>query len=187
MFGQVAITGQIRGVVTDSTGGALPNVSITAKSSALMTPRKATTGTAGSYLFDSLPPGSYELTYTVSGFKSEVQSNIAITPGFTATISPQLQIGSADQSVVVSAEAPVVDTTDNTSSVTFDDSLLQGIPSGRDTFSTVAQATSMSRVAKAFSSLLCKSMAVFLEIRSTASMACVSIGLDRQVDIHLST
>jgi hypothetical protein len=140
MFGQVAITGQIRGVVTDSTGGSLPNVSIVAKSSALMTPRKATTGETGSYLFDSLPPGSYELTYTVSGFKSEVQSNIAITPGFTATISPQLLIGSADQSVVVSAEAPVVDTTNNTSSVTFDDSLLQGIPSGRDTFSTVAQA-----------------------------------------------
>jgi hypothetical protein len=140
LFGQVAITGQIRGVVTDSTGGALPNVSISAKSPALMTPRKATTGEAGSYLFDSLPPGSYELTYTVSGFKTEVQSNIAITPGFTATISPQLQIGSADQSVVVSAEAPVVDTTNNTSSTTFDDALLQGIPSGRDTFSTVAQA-----------------------------------------------
>jgi hypothetical protein len=140
MFGQVAITGQIRGVVTDSTGGALPNVSIIAKSSALMTPRKAVTGEAGSYLFDSLPPGSYELTYTVTGFKTEVQSNIAITPGFTATISPQLQIGSADQSVVVSAEAPVVDTTNNTSSTTFDDALLQGIPSGRDTFSTVAQA-----------------------------------------------
>jgi hypothetical protein len=140
LFGQVAITGQIRGVVTDSTGGALPNVSISAKSPALMTPRKATTGEAGSYLFDSLPPGSYELTYTISGFKTEVQSNIAITPGFTATISPQLQIGGADQSVVVSAEAPVVDTTNNTSSTTFDDALLQGIPSGRDTFSTVAQA-----------------------------------------------
>jgi TonB dependent receptor/Carboxypeptidase regulatory-like domain len=140
MFGQVAVTGQIRGIVTDASGGVLPNVSISAKSPALMTLRKTSTGVAGSYLFDSLPPGSYELTFTVPGFKTEVQSNIAITPGFTATISPQLQVGSADQSVVVSAEAPVVDTTNNTSSTTFDDALLQGIPSGRDTFSTVAQA-----------------------------------------------
>jgi len=140
VFCQVAITGQIRGVVTDASGGVLPNVTINAKSPALMAPRKTITGTSGSYLFDSLPPGTYELTYTVSGFKTEVQSNITITPGFTATISPQLQIGSADQSVVVSAEAPVVDTTNNTSSTTFDDALLQGIPSGRDTFSTVAQA-----------------------------------------------
>jgi hypothetical protein len=140
MFGQVAITGQIRGIVTDASGGVLPNVSISAKSPALMTPRKVTTSAAGNYLFDLLPPGTYELTFAVSGFKTEVQSNITITPGFTATISPQLQIGSADQSVVVSAEAPVVDTTNNTSLTTFDDALLQGIPSGRDTFSTVAQA-----------------------------------------------
>jgi hypothetical protein len=139
-FAQVAITGQIRGVVTDSSGGLLTNVSISVKSTALMTPRKTTTGEAGSYLFDSLPPGTYELTFAVSGFKTEVQSNIAITPGFTATISPQLQIGSTDQSIVVSAAPPVVDTTNNTSSTTFDDALLQGIPSGRDTFSTVAQA-----------------------------------------------
>jgi hypothetical protein len=137
---QVAITGQIRGVVTDNSGGLLTNVTISAKSTALMTPRKAITDEAGSYLFDSLPPGSYELTFAVSGFKTEVQSNIAITPGFTATISPQLQIGSTDQSIVVSAAPPVVDTTNNTSSTTFDDALLQGIPSGRDTFSTVAQA-----------------------------------------------
>jgi TonB dependent receptor/Carboxypeptidase regulatory-like domain len=140
LIAQVAVTGQIRGAVTDSSGGQLPNVTITAKSPALMTPRQVTTGEAGSYLFDSLPSGTYQLTFAITGFKTEIQSNITITPGFTATISPQLQIGSADQSVVVSAEAPVVDTTNNTSSTTFDDALLQGIPSGRDTFSTVAQA-----------------------------------------------
>ncbi|QNI30286.1 TonB-dependent receptor [Alloacidobacterium dinghuense] len=139
-LGQVAITGQIKGVVTDASGGALPNVAISATSPALMTPRKTTTGVSGSYLFDSLPPGTYELTFTVSGFKTEVQSNIAITPGFTATISPELAIGTSEQSVVVTAAAPVVDTTNNTSSTTFDDALLQNVPSGRDTFSTVAQA-----------------------------------------------
>jgi hypothetical protein len=140
LLAQVAVTGQIRGVVMDGSGGLLPNVTITAKSTALMNSRKTTTGEAGGYLFDSLPSGSYELTFTVSGFKTEVQSNITITPGFTATISPQLQIGSTDQSIEVSAAPPVVDTTNNTSSTTFDDALLQGIPSGRDTFSTVAQA-----------------------------------------------
>src|SRR3984885_3582301 len=140
IVGQVAITGQIRGVVTDASGGVLPNVSIAADSSALMTPRKAATDVAGGYLFDSLPSGTYKLTYTVSGYKTEVRNNIVITPGFTATISPQLTIGTSEQSVVVSAAAPVVDTTNNTSTTTFDDALLQDVPSGRDTFSTVAQA-----------------------------------------------
>ncbi len=137
--GQVAITGQIRGTVTDASGSVLPNVSISAVSSALMSPRTTTTDVAGNYLFASLPPGSYRLTYTVSGFRTEVQSDIAITAGFTATINPQLQVGSTEQSVNVSAEAPVVDTVNNTTATTFDDALLQGIPSGRDTFSTVAQ------------------------------------------------
>jgi hypothetical protein len=140
MLGQVAITGQIRGVVTDASGATLPNVTISAKSPAMMAPRTTTTSESGSYLFDSLPPGIYQLTYTVTGFKTEAQSNISITPGFTATISPQLQLGTAQQTVEVSAEPPVVDTANNTTATTFDDALLQGIPSGRDTFSTVAQA-----------------------------------------------
>ena len=138
--GQVAITGQIRGVVTDTTGGALPKVAISATSPALMAPRKATSDVAGNYLFDSLPPGVYQVTYTAPGFQTVAQSNISIAPGFTATISPHLQVGGSQQTVVVTAAAPVVDTTNNTSATTFDSALLQNVPSGRDTFSTVAQA-----------------------------------------------
>src|SRR5882762_9685827 len=140
VFGQVAISGQIRGVVTDSQGAAIANVSITAKSPAMMASRTLVTDASGGYLFESLPPGSYELTYSASGFTTQVESQIAITPGFTATISVKLPVGSTEQSVVVSAESQVVDTANNTTSTTFDDALLQGIPSGRDTFPTVAQA-----------------------------------------------
>jgi hypothetical protein len=140
VFGQVAITGAIRGVVTDASGGVLPTVAIVAEGPAIMTPRKTTTDVAGNYLFDSLPTGTYQLTYTISGYKSEVRSSITITPGFTATVSPQLSVGVSQQSVVVQADAVVVDTTNNTTASTFDDALLQNVPSGRDTFSTVAQA-----------------------------------------------
>jgi Carboxypeptidase regulatory-like domain/TonB dependent receptor len=140
LLAQVAITGAIRGVVTDASGGSLPHVAVSVKSPALMTARNTTTDVAGGYLFDQLPPGTYELTYTITGYKTEVQSNVAITPGFTATVSPQLQVGGAEQSVLVSATAPVIDTTNNTSTTTFDNALLQGIPSGRDVFSSVAQA-----------------------------------------------
>ncbi len=52
--GQVAITGQIRGVVTDTQDASMPNVAITAKSPAMMAPRKIITDAAGSYLFDLL-------------------------------------------------------------------------------------------------------------------------------------
>jgi hypothetical protein len=140
ILGQVAITGQIRGVLTDASGGVLPNVAITAESSALMTPRKAISDAAGNYLFDSLPPGEYKLTYMITGYKTESRASIMITPGFTATVSPQFSIGSSEQVIEVTAAPPVVDTTNNTTSTTFDESLLANIPGGRDTFSTVAQA-----------------------------------------------
>ncbi len=140
VLGQVAITGAIRGVVSDSSGAVLPNVNIVADGPALMHPRTLTTDVAGNYLFDALPPGTYKLTFTISGFRPEARSNIVITAGFTATVSPGLSVGASQQSIEVDAEAAVVDTTDNTSSTTFDEALLQDLPSGRDTFSTVAQA-----------------------------------------------
>ena len=139
-LGQVAITGAIRGVVTDSSGAVIPRVSIVADGPAIMHPRTLMTDVAGNYLFDALPPGTYKLTYTIAGFRPEARSNIVITAGFTATVSPSLSVGASQQSIEVDAEAVVVDTTDNTSSTTFDEALLQDLPSGRDTFSTVAQA-----------------------------------------------
>ncbi len=139
-FGQVAITGSIRGTVTDASGGVLPSVSITVESAAIMNARQTTTDVAGNYSFDSLPSGVYTVTFKISGYTTAIRSNITLTPGFTATVSPQLVIGVNQQSVIVQANAVVVDTTNNTTATTFDEALLQNVPSGRDTFSTVAQA-----------------------------------------------
>jgi hypothetical protein len=138
--GQVAITGAIRGVVTDSSGAVLPSVSVLAEGPAIMHPRSVATDVAGNYLIESLPPGTYRLTFTISGFRPELRSDIVITAGFTATVSPQLSVGANQQTVEVRADSVVIDTTNNTSSTTFDEALLQNLPSGRDTFSTVAQA-----------------------------------------------
>ncbi len=137
---QVAITGQIRGTVTDSGGAALPDVRITATSADMMTPRTIQTDKAGDYLFESLPVGTYTVTYVSQGFRTEVRSGVTLTAGFTATLGISLQVGSTAVSVEVSGSAPVVDTTNNTSATTFDDALLQGVPSGNDVFSTVAEA-----------------------------------------------
>jgi hypothetical protein len=135
---QVAITGKITGVVTDSSGAAVPNATVTVKSSALMTPRTTTTAADGGYLFDLLSPGTYEVTVTASGFQSVNETGIVITAGFTATINSKLQVGQVTQTIQVEGE-PVVDLQSVQTSTTFDQSLLQDIPSGRDPWSTVAQ------------------------------------------------
>ena len=140
LLGQVAITGRIQGTVTDPSGAALPNAQLTATSPAMMAPRTATAQSDGSYLFDQLPPGTYDLSVTASGFRTWVQRGIVINPGFTATIRPELQVGQVSESVQVTGEAPVVDVKNNATSTTFDNTLLQSIPSGRDPWSTVEQA-----------------------------------------------
>ena len=87
-----------------------------------------------------LPPATYKVSITASGFKTFVQNGIVITAGFTATVDGHLQVGAVSQEVTVSGAAPVVDTKGNETETTFDQSLLQDIPSGRDPWSTVAQA-----------------------------------------------
>jgi len=135
---QVSTTGKITGVVTDATGAALAAATVKVEGNALMAPRSTQTQPDGSYLFDLLPPGSYELTVTSSGFQTLRQTGIVITAGFTATISPHLQVGQVQQSVTVSGEG-VVDVQSVQAETTFDQQLLQEIPAGRDPWSTVAQ------------------------------------------------
>jgi len=135
---QVAVTGKITGVVTDSSGSAVPNAKVTVKSTALMAPRTINTGSDGGYLFDLLPPGTYEVTVSAAGFKTSDETGISINAGFTATVNAKLQVGEVTQTIQVESE-PVVDVQNVQTSTTFDQSLLQDIPSGRDPWSTVAQ------------------------------------------------
>jgi TonB dependent receptor/Carboxypeptidase regulatory-like domain len=139
-FAQVAITGKIAGTVTDSSGAGVPGAVVTVQGSALMAPRVAPTQADGSFLFDFVDIGTYDVTVTARGFKKALEKGVAITAGFNATLNIVLTIGEVQETVEVSGEAPVVDVRSNATPSTFDQTLLQDIPSGRDPWSTVAQA-----------------------------------------------
>ncbi len=138
-FGQVATAGRITGLVTDSSGGAVSGATITVEGSALMAARSATSQSDGNFLIDLLPIGTYTVTVKATGFKSFVQNNVVLVAGFTATVSANLEVGSLTQAVTVNS-APVVDVQTVASSTTFNQPLLQDLPTGRDPWSTVAQA-----------------------------------------------
>src|SRR5690348_1441582 len=137
-LGQVATTGKIAGVVTDASGAAVPSATVSVKSTALMAERTTTAGADGAYLFDLLPLGTYEVIVTSKGFKGFSETGVVLTAGFTATINAKLQVGEVTDVVRVEGE-PVVDLQNNQTATTFDQNLLQDIPSGRDPWSTVAQ------------------------------------------------
>jgi hypothetical protein len=138
-WGQVAITGKIAGFVSDASGAGVPGATVNAESSALMTPRTAKTESNGSFLFDELPVGTYEVKVETPGFKTLLQPNIILTAGFTATLNIKLEVGDLGQTVTITAEEPVIDVKSVENATTFGTTMLQNIPSGRDPWSTVAQ------------------------------------------------
>src|SRR5271156_5638029 len=100
---QIATTGKITGVATDSSGAVVPNAMVTVKSTALLVPRNIYTGADGAYLLDLLPPGTYEVTVVIKGFRTFTETGIVLTAGFTATVNPKLQLGEVSQTVQVEA------------------------------------------------------------------------------------
>jgi hypothetical protein len=129
LWAQVSITGKITGVVTDSSGAVVPNATVEVTSPALMASRSAHTQSDGSYLFDLLPPGAYEVKVTANGFQTLERTGISLNAGFTATVNCRLQVGELKQTVVVQGE-PVVDVQSVQVQTTFDQNLLQQIPAG---------------------------------------------------------
>lgn len=140
--GQVAITGKITGGVEDASDAPIPGATVTLQGHTLMASRSTITEADGSYILDLVPIGTYELEIKAPGFTSFIQKDIQISSGFIATINPQLKVEGRQQKVTVRAEEPIVDVKSVVTSSTFDSGLLQNIPSGRDLWSTVAQAPS---------------------------------------------
>src|SRR5262245_10336371 len=78
-------TGSIGGIVRDTTGAVLPGVSVEAASPALIEKtRTVVTDAQGNYKILELRPGTYTVTFSVSGFSTVKREGIELTTGFTA-------------------------------------------------------------------------------------------------------
>lgn len=129
-------TGSILVRAADAQGAALPGANVTISSPALPGRQMSgTTDTGGAYRFPSLPPGVYQVKLDLAGFKSVVRDSVAVNVGATTVIDQQLQIAGVQESVKVTAEAPVIDRTSATVSTTLNEQLLQATPGGRDIWS----------------------------------------------------
>lgn len=140
LWAQAADTGSLRGRITDNTGGALPGVTVTAESSAVMGGSLvAVTSDEGLYRFPSLPPGVYTLRFELQGFATAVVENLRITVGLGLTLDRQLGVASVEETITVSGESPIVDTRSTESGATVTKEILEMIPSSRDLWNTVQQ------------------------------------------------
>src|SRR5271170_1148721 len=107
-------TGTILGTVKDASGGVVAGATVTAINAETSTERPVKTEEDGTFRFPGLPAGHYDVKVEQSGFKVVTQKNLTLDVGQEAVVNFSLEVGTTGQEVVVTAEAPDVNTTSGT-------------------------------------------------------------------------
>jgi hypothetical protein len=120
--------GSIAGSIKDPSGAVLPGVTVEASSPALIEQtRAAVTDNAGNYRIVDLPPGTYTVTFMLTGFKTVRREGVMIQGTFSAPVSTELQVGTLEETITVSG-TPTVDVSNNTAQFVVDRDILDQIP-----------------------------------------------------------
>ncbi len=131
------VNGAILGKVTDTDHLAVPGVTITVTSPNLITGRIVVVSDGdGTYRVPNLPPGTYVVSTSLSGYEGVRRENVLVPAGTTIAADFELKAGGVQESVTVVAETPTVDVTNTRVGINVDRSQLLNIPTGR-TFSDI--------------------------------------------------
>ncbi|MBN1336973.1 MAG: TonB-dependent receptor [Deltaproteobacteria bacterium] len=134
----VELKGQIKGTVTDGSGGPVPGVVVEISSPALQGTRGDTTDASGSFRVVGLPPGVYRIEASKPAFQKWTARDVYVAAGATVTVQIPLTQAVAGEEIVVEETVPVVDVTSTRRGVTFTKEMLRDIPNaGRDYQTTV--------------------------------------------------
>ena len=119
----------ITGVVKDTSGAVMPGVTVEAASPALIEKiRSVVSDEQGQYRIVNLVPGAYTVTFTLTGFGTFKRDGLELPPSFTATVNAELKVGTLEETVTVSGEAPVVDTQSARQQTTVQRATLDALP-----------------------------------------------------------
>ena len=95
----------IGGVVKDASGGVMPGVTVEAASPALIEKvRSVVSDNRGVYLIVDLRPGTYIVTFTLTGFQTYKREGLELPSNFTATVNAEMKVGALEESVTVSEQ-----------------------------------------------------------------------------------
>src|SRR6476659_9346294 len=105
-------TASIVGTAKDASGAVLPGVVVEVSSPVLIEKtRSVVTSGTGQYSIDSLRPGTYTVTFTLTGFTTVKREGIVLSGSFIASVNADLRVGGVAETVVVTGESPTVDVT----------------------------------------------------------------------------
>lgn len=136
------LTGSIIGTVKDETGALLPGATAVVTSPALISKtQETTTDMDGFYRFPALPPGEYLVTLSLEGFATIQHGPVHVEVGKTIENMHTMKLASVQESVVVTAEAPVVDPTKAGVSTNYGEEYVKNTPISRFTFFDLIQSS----------------------------------------------
>ena len=125
-------TGSVTGVVRDTSGAVLPGVTVEAASPVLIEKiRVVVSDSQGLYRLVDLRPGAYTVTFTLPGFRTFRREGIELTAGFNATVNAEMQVGTVEETITVTGEAPLVDVQNVTQQTTISRAALDALPTSR--------------------------------------------------------
>jgi hypothetical protein len=109
--GSAQSTSTILGVVKDSSGGVVPDATVTVVNTETSLSRSVKTESDGSFRFPALAVGRYTVKFEKEGFRTETQQGLMLEVAQNLVVNTTLQVGTAAQEVTVTGEAPLVNTT----------------------------------------------------------------------------
>lgn len=141
MHAQTAVDGAIGGTVLDTTGAVVPNAAVTVLNDGTNAEQKAVTDGSGYFRVIHLQPGRYTVTVTSPGFDTFKSSNLSVEVGLLTDPHVRLKIGSTTQTVQVTDEAPLVNTTSPDFAGAVEEHTLQNLPENNYRWSAFALLT----------------------------------------------
>ena len=122
----------LAGVVKDSSGAILPGVTVEAASPALIEKvRSVVSDNTGQYKIVDLRPGTYTMTFTLTGFNTVVRSGIELAGSGTVTVNGDLKVGNVEETVTVTGETPVVDVQNSRRQAVLSGDVVASVPTAR--------------------------------------------------------
>jgi hypothetical protein len=129
----------IAGVVRDTSGAVLPGVTVEAASPVLIEKvRSAVTDGNGRFQIIDLRPGTYTVTFSLAGFNAVKRDGITLAGAATTTVDADLRVGSLEETITVTGEAPTVDVQSTTRQAVLDTDAIAALPTTRN-YATLAR------------------------------------------------
>ncbi len=123
-----SVSGTILGTVTDPTGAVVPKTKVTVTNEGTALTRTVTTDNNGEYIVPSMPTGRYTVIAEVTGFKTLALSNIELGVDQRARIDLKLEVGAMTESVNITAETPLVQTSSSELGTTVTNEQIEALP-----------------------------------------------------------